>query len=218
MKLISEETYQNIKTLTEDVNGKKNYYIEGIFAQANIPNRNGRIYPLDILSREVDRYVSERVLRHNAVGELGHPDGPKLNEDRVSHLIESLKQNGNDFIGKARVLITQDKGKAVAGFIEEGVQLGVSTRGLGSVQENGNGIDIVQDDFHLVTVDVVFDPSAPSAFVRGLYEGKEWLWNNGVLTECVVSTIKQNIDKTPKKFQEEAILENFQKYMNLLSK
>ena len=199
MKLITEykEFGQEIKYLTEEVSGNRKYFIEGIFLQAEVPNRNRRRYPLPIMEREVKRYSDNYVLRKRAFGELGHPDGPSINLDRVSHLIESLRQDGPNFYGKAKILDTPN-GKIVQAMISDGAQLGVSSRGVGSLKAGGNGVDVVQDDFMLATAaDIVADPSAPQAFVNGIMEGKEWVWNNGVLQESVVARIQEKIK--PKK-------------------
>jgi hypothetical protein len=181
MKLIIEQT-DNVNFLIEDTaSGEKNYYISGIFLQSNLKNRNGRIYPKEVMSREVERYVKENVLTNRAVGELGHPEGPSINLDRVSHRIIELKEDGDNYIGKALVLNTQ-QGMNVQYLLKGGVQLGVSSRGLGTIKENSQGILEVQSDFHLATAaDVVADPSAPGAFVNGIMENKEWFWNKGTI-------------------------------------
>jgi len=175
MKLIAEYTEQNLEVLTEqDEKGKKKYMIEGIFMQAEQKNRNGRIYPKDVMVKAVDKYDDEQVSKGRAVGELNHPEGPTVNLDKVSHKIESLKWKGNDVVGKATILETP-MGQIVQGLLEGGVNLGVSTRGMGSLK-NGNNAMIVQEDFMLNAVDIVQDPSAPSAFVNGVMEGVEWVW------------------------------------------
>ena len=182
MKLIREEI-ENVKVLTEEKNGKKSLYIEGVFLQGNIKNRNGRMYPMETLRREVSRYNENHVQAGRALGELGHPDGPTVNLDRVSHKIVSLKENGSNFIGKAKILNTP-MGKIASSLIEEGVKLGVSSRGIGSLKATREGVNIVGDDFMLATAaDIVADPSAPDAFVEGIMEGKEWVWDGGILRE-----------------------------------
>ena len=182
MKLIAEYMDQTIETvITEGVNGKpKSFAIEGVFAQAESKNRNGRIYPKSIMEGAVDKYVTEQVAQKRSVGELNHPDGPTVNLDKVSHLITALEWKGNDVIGKAQILDTP-MGQIVKGLLEGGVQLGVSTRGMGSLESKGNTM-YVKDDFHLNTIDIVQDPSAPNAFVNGIMEGVDWIWDNGILT------------------------------------
>ena len=182
MKLIREEI-ESVEFLVEQKNGKKSMYIEGVFLQGNIKNRNGRMYPMETLRREVSRYNENHVQAGRALGELGHPDGPTVNLDRVSHKIVSLKENGSNFIGKAKILNTP-MGKIASSLIEEGVKLGVSSRGIGSLKATREGVDIVGDDFMLATAaDIVADPSAPDAFVEGIMEGKEWVWDGGILRE-----------------------------------
>lgn len=180
MKLIAEYNDHELSYVTEDTeSGKKNYVIEGIFAQAESKNRNGRIYPRPILEAAVNKFATEQVATKRAVGELNHPDGPTVNLDKVSHRITELSWDGNNVMGKALILDTP-MGNIVKGLLDGGVQLGVSTRGMGSL-ENRNGTMYVKDDFHLATVDIVQDPSAPQAFVNGIMEGVEWVWNNGVI-------------------------------------
>ena len=182
MKLIREEI-ESVEFLVEQKNGKKSMYIEGVFLQGNIKNRNGRMYPMETLRREVSRYNENHVQAGRALGELGHPDGPTVNLDRVSHKIVSLKENGSNFIGKAKILNTP-MGKIASSLIEEGVKLGVSSRGIGSLKATREGVNIVGDDFMLATAaDIVADPSAPDAFVDGIMEGKEWVWDGGILRE-----------------------------------
>ena len=182
MKLIREEI-ESVEFLVEQKNGKKSMYIEGVFLQGNIKNRNGRMYPMETLRREVSRYNENHVQAGRALGELGHPDGPTVNLDRVSHKIVSLKENGSNFIGKAKILNTP-MGKIASSLIEEGVKLGVSSRGIGSLKATREGVNIVGDDFMLATAaDIVADPSAPDAFVEGIMEGKEWVWDGGILRE-----------------------------------
>ena len=193
VKLISEEI-QDVEYVTEQKeNGKKNYKIKGIFMQADIKNRNGRVYPIDILEREVSRYTTENISKNRALGELGHPEGPTVNLDRASHKIESLVREGNNYIGKAKLLDTP-MGQIAKSLLDEGVSLGVSSRGVGSLREMG-GANYVRDDYQLATAaDIVADPSAPDAFVEGIMEGKEWVWDNGLLKEQEISSIKKGID------------------------
>ena len=184
MKLIREEV-EKVKVITEEKNGKKNLYIQGVFLQSECVNRNGRMYPFQIMEREVKRYNENYVQKGRALGELGHPDGPTVNLDRVSHKIVELYQKGNNFIGKAQILSTP-MGKIAEALLGDGVTLGVSSRGIGSLKENQQGYKEVGEDFMLATAaDIVADPSAPDAFVRGIMEGVEWVWNNGVLEQKV---------------------------------
>ena len=182
MKLIREEI-ESVEFITEEKNGKKSLFIEGIFLQGNIKNRNGRMYPMDTLRREVERYNESNVGTGRALGELGHPDGPTVNLDRVSHKIVSLKESGSNFIGKAKILNTP-MGKIAENLISEGVKLGVSSRGIGSLKQTKEGFNVVGEDFMLATAaDIVADPSAPDAFVEGIMEGKDWVWDGGILRE-----------------------------------
>tara|TARA_Y100000591_G_scaffold260725_1_gene233243 strand:- start:1899 stop:2549 length:651 start_codon:yes stop_codon:yes gene_type:complete len=182
MKLIREEI-ESVEFLVEQKNGKKSMYIEGVFLQGNIKNRNGRMYPMETLRREVGRYNENHIQSGRALEELGHPEGPTVNLDRVSHKIVSLKENGSNFIGKAKILNTP-MGKIASSLIEEGVKLGVSSRGVGSLQQTKEGFAVVGEDFMLATAaDIVADPSAPDAFVEGIMEGKEWVWDGGILRE-----------------------------------
>ena len=182
MKLIREEI-ESVEFIVEQRNGKKSLYIEGVFLQGNIKNRNGRMYPMETLRREVSRYNENHVLAGRALGELGHPDGPTVNLDRVSHKIVSLRESGSNFIGKAKILNTP-MGKIASSLIDEGVKLGVSSRGIGSLRTTREGINVVGEDFMLATAaDIVADPSAPDAFVEGIMEGKEWVWDGGILRE-----------------------------------
>ena len=193
MKLITEVT-EDIQYISEEKNGKRNLYIEGVFLQSNLTNRNNRTYPKEIMRKEVDRYRTEQIDKKRAMGELGHPDGPTLNLDRVSHMITSLKEDGDNWIGKAKILDTP-MGNIVKNLMDEGAQLGVSSRGLGSIKEK-NGINEVQDDFILSTAaDIVADPSAPDAFVRGIMENKEWMMVNGIWTEKEMDTAQATIRK-----------------------
>jgi hypothetical protein len=182
MKLITEEI-ESVEFLVESRNGKKSMYIEGVFLQGNIKNRNGRMYPMETLRREVGRYSENHIQKGRALGELGHPEGPTVNLDRVSHKIVSLRENGSNFIGKAKILNTP-MGKIAASLVEEGVKLGVSSRGIGSLKMTREGVNVVGDDFMLATAaDIVADPSAPDAFVEGIMEGKDWVWDGSILRE-----------------------------------
>ena len=193
MRLIAEEI-TDVQFLEEEKEGKKNYFIEGIFLQAELKNRNNRMYPLATLQKEVAKYNENYIQSGRALGELGHPDGPSINLDRVSHKIISLKEDGNNFIGKAKLLDTP-MGRIAKDLLGEGVKLGVSSRGMGSIRKEEN-CNVVMDDFMLATAaDIVADPSAPDAFVNGIMEGKEWVWDNGVLKEAKVAQIKKEIDQ-----------------------
>jgi len=193
MKLITENI-EEIQVLTEEKDGKKTHFIEGIFLQGDITNRNGRNYPVNILEREVAKYNENFVGTGRALGELGHPDGPTINLDRVSHKILSLKREGNNFIGKAKLLETP-MGKIAKNLLDEGVKLGVSSRGLGSLTVK-DGVNYVGEDFMLATAaDIVADPSAPDAFVEGIMEGKEWVWESGMLREVDINNLKKTIDE-----------------------
>ena len=194
MKLITE-TIEDIEVLTEaNTKGGKDYKIRGIFMQADIKNRNGRVYPIATLSKEVARYTTEYINKRRAFGELGHPDGPTVNLERVSHMITSLKPEGKNFIGEAKIMDTP-YGKIVKNLIDEGAQLGVSSRGMGSIQSSSQG-NVVGKDFYLATAaDIVADPSAPDAFVEGIMEGKEWVWDNGVLKSKSIEEYKSEIER-----------------------
>ena len=193
MKLITEEI-ESVEFLVEQKNGKKSMYIEGVFLQGNIKNRNGRMYPMETLRREVGRYNENHVQSGRALGELGHPEGPTVNLDRVSHKIVSLKESGSNFVGKAKILGTP-MGKIASSLIDEGVRLGVSSRGIGSLKPTREGINVVGDDFMLATAaDIVADPSAPDAFVEGIMEGKEWVWDGGLLREKYAEQTKKQIN------------------------
>ncbi len=192
MKLITEEV-SNVKFITEGKGANKKMYIEGVFLQGEMKNRNGRVYPINTLSREVGRYNESFIAKGRALGELGHPDGPTVNLDRVSHKIVSLTQEGNNFRGKAQLLSTP-MGKIASSLISEGVTLGVSSRGVGSLRES-QGVKYVGEDFQLATAaDIVADPSAPDAFVSGIMEGKEWVWEGGVLREQLATQTKKRIN------------------------
>ena len=193
MKLIREEI-EKVEIIVENRNGKQSLYIEGVFLQGNICNRNGRMYPMETLRREVTRYNENHVAQGRALGELGHPEGPTVNLDRVSHKIVSLKESGSNFIGKAKVLSTP-MGKIAQSLLGEGVKLGVSSRGIGSLKQTKEGYNVVGEDFMLATAaDIVADPSAPDAFVEGIMEGKEWVWEGSVLREKKTEVIKKEIN------------------------
>ncbi len=192
MKLIAEFNETISPIITEGVNGKKDYFIEGVFMQADIKNRNGRVYPKSIMEKEVNRYKKEFVEKDRAFGELGHPEGPTINLDKVSHLIQSLELEGKNYIGKAKVLSTPN-GEIVKALINDGAKLGVSSRGLGSLEQKGNA-QYVKDDFQLATAgDIVADPSAPEAFVEGIMEGVEWVYQNGILTALQVEDMQKEL-------------------------
>tara|TARA_X000000368_G_scaffold51604_1_gene36834 strand:- start:18 stop:668 length:651 start_codon:yes stop_codon:yes gene_type:complete len=193
MKLITEEI-SSVKFITEGKGAKKKMYIEGVFLQGNLKNRNGRMYPVDTLAKEVGRYSESFINKGRALGELGHPDGPTVNLDRVSHKITQLRQEGNNFVGKAQLLETP-MGKIAKSLINEGVTLGVSSRGIGTLKEDRDGLKVVGEDFQLATAaDIVADPSAPDAFVNGIMEGKEWVWEGGTLREQFVDQTKKRIN------------------------
>ena len=216
MKLISEYYENDIQCIVEKKeDGEKKYTIEGVFAQADQKNRNGRVYPKPIMERAVGKYVKEQVSKKRAVGELNHPEGPTVNLDKVSHLITDLKFEGNNVVGKAQILDTP-MGKIVKGLLEGGVQLGVSTRGMGSL-ENRNGVAYVKDDFHLATVDIVQDPSAPDAFVNGIMEGVDWIWNNGVLVAQEICEDKETEIVAPSGPVRFLSTEQIREYKNFLS-
>ena len=193
MKLITEEI-SNVKIITEGKGSSKKLYIEGVFLQGDIKNRNGRMYPMNTLEREVNRYNETFVQKGRALGELGHPDGPTVNLDRVSHKITSLVKEGSNFKGKAQILNTP-MGKIASSLLDEGVMLGVSSRGVGSLREDRGGVKVVGEDFMLATAaDIVADPSAPDAFVSGIMEGKEWVWDGGILREQLAEKTEKRIN------------------------
>ena len=215
MKLICEVN-ESIKFLVEEKEGKKSFFIEGIFMQADIANRNGRMYSSSILEKEVDRYNKEYIKENRAFGELGHPQGPSINLERTAILIKSLVKEGSNFIGKAKVLDTP-YGNIVKNLMSEGANLGVSSRGLGSLRSNNEGISEVQDDFRLATAaDIVADPSAPDAFVRGIMEGVEWVWDNGILKAQKLEEMKKTIQKTSSRNLEEQKILVFQEFIRSL--
>ena len=215
MKLITE-TIEDIEVLTEaTANGGKSYKIKGVFMQADIKNRNGRVYPVETLAKEVKRYSNEFINKKRAFGELGHPDGPTVNLERVSHMITSLKPEGKNFIGEAKVMDTP-YGKIVKNLIDEGAQLGVSSRGMGSIQQS-QGRNVVGKDFYLATAaDIVADPSAPDAFVEGIMEGKEWVWDNGVLVEKDIEAWKMEIYKARRREVQETKMKVFENFLKKL--
>ena len=216
MKLITETT-EDIKYLKEEKDGKTHLFIEGVFLQSDLKNRNGRVYPREIMQREVDRYVKESIDKKRAMGELGHPDVPTINLDRVSHMITSLREDGSNYIGKAKILDTP-MGNIVKNLIDEGASLGVSSRGLGTLKEK-NGINEVQDDFVLSTAaDIVADPSAPDAFVRGIMEHKEWVMVEGSWMEQEIDAAVRRIKRASSRELEEEKMAVFSSFMNKLSK
>ena len=214
MKLITEMIEDVQYLVEEDSDGKKNHYIQGIFMQAEQKNRNGRVYKRGILENEVKRYNESFVRKNRALGELNHPQGPTVNLDRVSHMIKDLKFEGNDCVGKAKLLDTP-MGNIAKNLVKEGAQLGVSSRGMGSLEEK-NGVNYVKDDFMLSAVDIVADPSAPNAFVNGIMEGKEWVWDNGVIREKEIHEYHQMIQKASKRELEEKALFAFKDFMSKL--
>ena len=214
MRLIAEEL-TDVKFLTEEKEGKKNYFIEGIFLQSEIANKNGRMYPFKTLQREVAKYHENFIRQGRALGELGHPEGPSINLDRVSHKIERLSEDGNNFVGRAKILDTPN-GKIAKSLLDEGVRLGVSSRGMGSLKKEST-CNVVQDDFMLATAaDIVADPSAPDAFVDGIMEGKEWIWDNGILKESAVAQIKDEIDQATLINLQERKVSAFEKFLKSL--
>jgi len=221
LQLITE-TVQKVCTLVEgETRGApKVYAIQGIFMQGNVKNQNGRVYPTNTLVREMARFQTEYINRHRAFGELGHPDSPTVNLDRVSHLITNLQQEGDNFVGRAKVMTETPMGKIVKALIDEGAELGVSTRGLGTLTETEQGME-VGDDFFLSTIDIVADPSAPEAFVRGVMEGKAWVWESGVLKECALDKLVKKIDAVhaptvPSPVRQEAFVKSFGRFMTAL--
>ena len=214
MRLIAEEI-EAVEFITEEKGGKKSHFIEGIFLQSEITNKNGRMYPFKTLQREVAKYEESQIRKGRALGELGHPDGPSINLDRVSHKIESLREDGNNFVGRAKILDTP-MGNIASSLLSEGVRLGVSSRGMGSLKKENNS-NVVQDDFMLATAaDIVADPSAPDAFVDGIMEGKEWVWDNGILKEAAIAEIKREIDHATLINIQEKKLSAFEKFLKSL--
>ena len=217
VKLISESIVQDVEYITEaKENGKKDYKIRGIFMQADIKNKNGRVYPMEILQKEVKRYNEEFINEKRAYGELGHPEGPTINLERASHMITALYPDGKNFIGEAKILATP-MGEIVKTLMDEGAKLGVSSRGMGSLEQKKDGSNYVRNDFYLATAaDIVSDPSAPSAFVEGIMEGKEWVWNHGAIVESELVEAKERINSRIRKNQ--ALEQNleFAKFLKLL--
>lgn len=216
MKLITE-LVEEVKYFVEEKGGKKSLYIEGIFLQGDIVNRNGRMYSTPVLEKEVKRYSEQYIKSNRALGELGHPQGPSINLDRVSHKIESLQREGNNFVGRAKILDTP-MGNIARNLIESGCSLGVSSRGMGSLKANKEGINEVQDDFYLATAaDIVADPSAPDAFVQGIMEGVEWVWDNGILKAEKVQELKEQVRKASLRELEATKIQVFESFLNSLS-
>jgi len=218
MKLITE-TIQDVRYLTEKKeDGGKSYFIEGPFLQTEIANKNGRVYRKHVMEREVNRYIKEYVETKRAFGELGHPDGPGINLDRVSHMIVGLREDGNNYIGRAKIMTETPMGRIVKNLIDEGAQLGVSSRGMGSLKLNKEGVNEVQDDFYLATAgDIVADPSAPDAFVRGIMEGKEWVYVEGRFVDRDIDRSRAAIRSAKSSSLQEAQLTVFQDFMRRIS-
>ena len=217
LKLISEHIEQDTDYLIEqdEKTGNKNYKIKGIFMQADIKNRNGRIYPMEVLQKEVKRYNKQYINEKRAFGELGHPDGPTVNLERASHMITALYPDGKNFIGEAKILGTP-MGEIVKSLMDDGAKLGVSSRGMGSLDQK-NGANYVRNDFYLATAaDIVADPSAPNAFVEGIMEGKEWVWNNGLIKEADIAQMKDNIEENYAKRNANADALEFAKFLQKL--
>jgi len=213
MKLICEVN-EEIKCLTEETeDGKKNYFIEGVFMQGSIKNKNGRVYPTEVLKKEIDRYKKQYIAENRAYGELGHPQGPTINLERVSHMIKDLRQEGDNFIGKAKIMDTP-YGNIVKNLMNEGARLGVSSRGMGTLVKKGDAME-VGNDFYLATAgDIVADPSAPQAFVEGIMEGKEWVWDNGIIREVEVREYKESIEEAAKAHRtEQEVLEIWSRFI-----
>ena len=217
MKLICEVNEQDVEYITEaKENGQKDYKIKGVFMQGEIKNRNGRVYPMQVLDEQVKKYTDNYVNQNRAYGELGHPSGPTINLERVSHMITDLTKDGTNYIGEAKIMDTP-YGKIVKNLMDEGASIGVSSRGMGSLKQNNGGSQVVQKDYHLATAaDIVADPSAPDAFVEGIMEGKEWVWDNGVLREAQVNEYKEEITKTSKADLEGAKLKIFADFLSKL--
>jgi len=216
MKLITEVMDEgSVEFITEERDGQKSHYIKGVFMQAEQKNRNGRVYPKKVLDEQVQKYINNYVIQNRAFGELGHPEGPVVNLERVSHMIKELNEDGNNWVGKAKIMDTP-YGKIVKNLIDEGAKLGVSSRGMGSLR-NVKGTNVVQDDFYLATAaDIVADPSAPEAFVEGVMEGKEWVWDNGVIKEREIENIKKELVEAKRKQLEETKLRMFKSFLSKL--
>ena len=211
MKLITEV----VEDILVESTGK-DLFIEGIFLQSNVKNRNGRVYPTEVLEREVERYNENYIQKNRAFGELGHPEGPTINLERVSHMIKELKRDGDNFVGKAKIMTDTPYGAIVNNLIKEGASLGVSSRGMGSVKQSG-GANVVQDDFYLATAaDIVADPSAPNAFVEGIMEGREWVWDNGIIREAQSSEYQDSLTKAKRQQLEETKLRVFKDFVSKL--
>ena len=216
MKLICEVNEEIKHEITEGANGKKALHIEGVFMQADIKNKNGRKYPKEILEKEVDRYNKEYISKNRAYGELGHPQGPTINLERVSHMITQLQPDGSNFVGKAKIMTDTPYGKIVESLINEGAQLGVSSRGMGSLKQVGNTNE-VQKDFYLATAaDIVADPSAPGAFVNGIMESKEWVWDNGLIREADIAEMQKEVKTASKSDLENVKLKVFENFLSKL--
>ena len=217
MKLMCELVEENLRVITEaNEKGGKTYHIEGVFMQGNTKNKNGRRYPTEVLAREAERYKKNYIEETRASGELGHPTGPTINLERVSHMIKDLRQDGDNFIGKAKIMDTP-YGKIVQNLMDEGARLGVSTRGMGTLKDSRDGIMEVQPDFYLATAaDIVADPSAPNAFVRGIMEGREWVWDNGIIKEAEISEMKKTVDSASRGAREAKVLEVFESFLKRL--
>jgi len=212
MKLITEIN-EDLEYIVEDINGKKHLFINGVFMMSETKNRNGRIYPRDILFNEVNRYRENYVDKKRAFGELGHPEGPTINLERVSHMVTELKEDDKNIIGKAKIMDTP-YGNIVKNLINEGAKLGVSSRGMGSLEEKG-GANYVKNDFYLATAaDIVADPSAPDAFVDGIMEGKEWIWDNGIVKESIIAKLKESVRKSPASDLESTKLKAFNSFLS----
>lgn len=215
MYLITETTHSNVRFLSEaNEKGEKQHFIEGVFMQSEVKNRNGRVYPQDILEKEVKRFRGEFVAKNRAMGELGHPEGPTVNLERVSHLIKDLKMDGKNVYGKAKILDTP-MGKIAKNLLSEGCMFGVSSRGMGSLQEK-NGVNYVQPDFMLATIDIVADPSAPNAFVNGIMEGREWVWDNGLIKEKQIAKYQRIIKEASARDLEAATMRAFRHFLSNL--
>lgn len=218
MKLFTELVEEVNVLVEQKESGKKDYFIEGIFMQSNKKNRNGRVYPKEVMAKEIDRYNKELVEQNRAFGELGHPSGPQINLERVSHLTKVLRMEGDDVYGKAKILDTP-YGNIVKNLLDEKAKIGVSSRGMGSLKMNKEGVNEVQDDFYLSTAaDIVADPSAPDAFVRGIMEGVEWVWTNGVIKPQKIEEMKQEVQKAPRRNLEEVKIKVFESFMSHLSR
>jgi hypothetical protein len=219
MKLICEvnEEVNYITETLDEATGKKGLFIEGVFMQGDIKNRNGRMYPADVLDKEVKRYNEQYVQKNRAYGELGHPQGPTINLERVSHMITKLERDGSNFMGKAKIMTDTPYGKIVESLIKDGGQLGVSSRGMGSVKPSKDGVGVVQSDFYLATAaDIVADPSAPDAFVNGIMEGKEWVWDNGIIREATVADYEKQVKTSSRKDLEDTKLRIFEDFLTKL--